>query len=91
MAHSLLNRAAERRILLLEEAVSGLLGTGHDVLLGVPVDVPTKLFDPIENTIRATVERIVAQAVTEEETNTNTDNTSTDNTSTDSAPKGDPT
>jgi len=89
VAHSLLNRAAERRILLLEEAVSGLLGTGHDVLLGVPVDVPTKSFDPIENTIRATVERIVAQAVTEKETNTNT-NTNTD-TSTDSAPKGDPT
>lgn len=76
VAHSLLNRAAERRILLLEEAASGLLGTGIDVLWELPAAALPKSTDPIEKTIRATVNRLVADAVNEKDSEDNADTAS---------------
>ena len=73
VAHSLLNRAAERRILLLEEAASGLLGTGIDVLWELPAAALPKAIDPVEKTIRATVNRLVADAVNDKESEDNAD------------------
>ena len=76
VAHSLLNRAAERRILLLEEAASGLLGTGIDVLWELPAAALPKSTDPIEKTIRATVNRLVADAVNDKDSEDNADTAS---------------
>ena len=76
VAHSLLNRAAERRILLLEEAASGLLGTGIDVLWELPAAAIPKATDPIEKTIRATVNRLVADAVNDKDSEDNADTAS---------------
>lgn len=73
VAHSLLNRAAERRILMLEEAASGLLGIGSEFVMGSPMEVLSKATDVDAELIRERVTRIVAEAVSEKNIAINTD------------------
>lgn len=76
VAHSLLNRAAERRILMLEEAASGLLGTGADSVSDSAAPAVTKATEQEAEFIRERVAKIVAQAVSEKTLAINTDTNS---------------
>lgn len=73
VAHSLLNRAAERRILMLEEAASGLLGTGTEFVAGSTLDVLTKGSEADALFIRERAAKIVAEAISGKNIAINTD------------------